>query len=369
MLVKYGHDGEAREQALKLQTSGLCLDQRVELLTIEAMIVCRRGERAIANGLIAKASSLAEGSGDNTVLLRRVAMAAAFIAYDQGLYESALEQCERAIRPWFSKILTGEEAIVFARELIFLGMVHQEGGSPKRALAVLNAAEELLQHRCDPPISDLADLHVQRAWARASFPDRLTEAQRDVAEAERLASKHGLTGEYVWAKLASGVLHELTGKPSEAYADIRQALSLGCSVLSGDPLARTHFISSRVEIYANELEDTLPRLQSARALVRSDSLMGTIVDLVEARVHRARHDAPATISAATAAIEGFERRNTSTHYLGQAYLVRAMASDALGLDAREDANAAVSLLARGGWISDQTRAAEIAARAARTYRC
>jgi hypothetical protein len=139
--------------------------------------------------------------------------------------------------------------------------------------------------------------------------------------------------------------------------------------LAGDPLARTHFISSRVEIYANELEDTLPRLQSARALVHSDSLMGTIVDLVEARVHRARHDAPATISAATAAIEGFERRSTSTHYLGQAYLARALASDALGLDVREDANAAVLLLARGGWISDQTRAAEIAVRADRTYRC
>jgi hypothetical protein len=240
-------------------------------------------------------------------------------------------------------------------------VLHQEGGSPERAVDVLNEAERILERCPKPSYADVADIHIHRAVALASIPGRLDDGRKEAMRALSVTETHGLAAEYVWANLACGVLNELAQKPAEALRDARIALDLGRAVLSGDPLVRTHFISSRIEIYANALDGTLDHLREARELTQADSLLGMVTDLVEARVHRAAGNARATIASASKAIESFERRRTSTHYLGEAYLARAIAGHALGRDVRDDADAAVALLRRGGWLSDQDRAMKLAA--------
>jgi len=361
VLFKYGRFNDALAHIRRLERSGLSSEMRIGLLALEAMIACRLGCGTNGAALLATAQQLIDTlpQEDQPGAKRRVAYAAAFADYCEGLYESTIDRCELAVRPFLAQ--SGDDDV--ARDLIFLGIVHQEGGSPERAVEVLTAAEHILKRRPAPSFADLADVYVHRSFALGSLPDRLDDAQRDAARAMEIADTHGLPCEYVWGRLASGVLNELTGRPSEALADVQEALDLGRSLLSGDALARTHFISSRVEICAQKFDGTLDHLAEAKELLHHDSFLGdTILPLVEARVHRASGNYRSTIVAATRAIDGFARRQTSTHYFGEAYLARAIAGHALGVDVRDDAEAAVTLLRRGGWVNDQARALEFAAR-------
>jgi hypothetical protein len=242
-------------------------------------------------------------------------------------------------------------------------MVHQEGGSPQRAVDVLTFAERLLRRSTgDAPLVELTLAYLNRAFARAALPNGLPEARRDADDAIALTRCNGLLCEEVLARLASGVLHEFAGDVEAALRDVRYALDLGRAVLSGDPMARTHYITSRVQVFAGRIEETLQHVGQARGLVPPDSLLGTIADIVQGRVHWAHHDASATFASASRAIDAFQRRKTSTHYLGYAFLSRASAGERLGLDVRTDAESAVHLLSRGGFVADQRRALELSAR-------
>lgn len=363
MLLKYGKYKEAEEAASRLERAGLTPQMGVELLSLKAITACERGRRPEATVALGQAMRLAESVDRNALesCERRTVLAEAHLSYHEGFYETTIERYERALRGWTARALECDEAAALARDLIALGVLHQEGGSPERALEVLDEAERILQRLPNPSYSDVADVHIHRAFAAASLPNRLEDARKDAERALNVAGTHGLAAEYVWANLACGILNELLQKPTEALRDARHALDLARAVLSGGPLARTHFISSRIEIYANELDGTLDHLREARDLTQEDSLLGMVTDLVEARVHRAAGNAKATVESASLAIENFQRRRTSTHYLGEAYLARAIAGHALGRDARDDADAAVALLRRGGWISDQDRALKFAA--------
>lgn len=363
-LLKHGKYKEAEETASRLDHAGLTPRMIVELLSLKAIIACERGRRTDATVALGQAMRATESvdAGARENCDRRTALAEAHLLYHDGFYETSIERYERVLRGWRSRGVDIDETVPLARDLIALSVLHQEGGSPERALDLLDAADKLLQRCPNPSYADVADIHVHRAFSAASLPGRSDEARQEAARALNVAGMHGLIAEYVWANLASAIVNETIQRPADALRNAQHALDLGRAVLSGDPLARTHFITSRIEIYANALDGTQEHLQEARGLTHQDSLMGgAIADLVEARAHRAAGDAAATMASASKAIENFQRRCTSTHYLGEAYLARAIAGHSLGRDVRDDADAAVALLRRGGWLSDQHRALKFAA--------
>ncbi len=228
---------------------------------------------------------------------------------------------------------------------------------------MLTFAERLAQrNETVVPLGDLAVAYLHRAFALAALPGTLEAARRDANRALALADRHALPFERVWARLASAVLSEFEGDATAALADAQQALDLGGAVLSGDPLARTHFIASRIEVFAHRTDETLDHVAEVLPLIPPDSLLATIAELVKARVYSVRRDDRATFASASRAIAQFERLHTTTHYLGAAYLRRAMAGERLGLDVRSDSEAAVSLLSRGGWIPDRRQALALCAR-------
>ena len=128
------------------------------------------------------------------------------------------------------------------------------------------------------------------AFAKAALPDSLPEARRDADEALLLTRSNGLLCEEVLARLASGVLHEFAGDTEAALGDVRYALDLGRAVLSGDPLCRTHYITSRVQVFAGKIDETLTHIGEARNLVPPDSLLGTIAEIVEGLLALSRLD-------------------------------------------------------------------------------
>ena len=367
-LLRYGHAQRALAALRRVGVGRLSARERLDVLALQAMAACDAGDAPVSRATIerlAQASTMGN-PGDARYAARRASMARAYASYCCGLYEETLRHSESALAALFARpvdAIEPHDARAAARDALFLGMVHQEGGSPERAVEVLTFAERLaLRHEAVVPLGELALAYLHRAFARAALPSQLEEARRDAQRAVALADQHGLPFERVWARLASAVLHEIEGDATAALADAEQALDLGRAVLSGDPLARTHFIASRVEIFARRTDETLDHVAEARPLVPPESLLATIADLVEARVHAARRADGASFESATRAIAKFERLHTTTHYLGAAYLGRATVGERLGLDVRADSEAAVALLSRGGWIPDQRRALALCAR-------
>ena len=367
-LLRYGHAQRAADAIRRAENVSFTARERIELAALQAMAACQTGDfpgaRNVVERLAADSARLSEA--DRGYARRRLRMTQGYVSYWYGLYEEALAHCEAALGPHLRKspgVVGVDELRSVATDAVFLGLLHQEGGSPQRAVDVLTFAEKLLRRsNGDVPLVELTLAYINRAFAKAALPDSLPEARRDADEALLLTRSNGLLCEEVLARLASGVLHEFAGDTEAALNDVRYALDLGRAVLSGDPLCRTHYITSRVQVFAGKIDETLTHIGEARSLVPPDSLLGTIAEIVEGRIHWARSDAAATFDAASRGIVAFQRRKTSTHYLGYAFLSRALAGERLGVDVRADAESAVHLLSRGGFIADQRRALELSAR-------
>ena len=367
-LLRYGHAQRALAVIRRLGDRPLTARERLDALALQAMGACDAGDAATCRATIERLAAAARdaAAGDARYAARRAVMTRAYASYCRGLYEETIALCESALVPLFARpadAVQPLDARAAARDAIFLGMVHQEGGSPERSVEVLTFAERLARRNDGVvPLGELAIAYLHRAFALAALPGTLEAARRDANRAVALADRHALPFERVWARLASAVLYEFEGNATAALADAQQALDLGGAVLSGDPLARTHFIASRVEVFARRTDETLDHVAGVLPLIPPDSLLATIAELVEARVHSARRNDRATFASASRAIAQFERLHTTTHYLGAAYLRRAMAGERLGLDVRADSEAAVSLLSRGGWIPDRRQALSLCAR-------
>jgi tetratricopeptide (TPR) repeat protein len=367
-LLRYGHTQRALAAIRRLGNGPLAARERLDALALQAMAACDAGDSSTSRATIERLVGAARGvdAGDAPYAARRALMTRAYASYCRGLYEETIASCESALVPLFARpsdAVDSRDARAAARDATFLGIVHQEGGSPQRSVEVLTFAERLAARNPGVvPLGELAVTYLHRAFALAALPDTLEEARRDASRAVALADRHALPFERVWARLASAVLYEFEGNPAAALADAQQALDLGGAVLSGDPLARTHFIASRVEVFAHQTGATLDHIAEVLPLIPPDSLLATIAELVQARVYSARRDDRATFASASRAIAQFEQLHTTTHYLGAAYLRRAVAGERLGRDVRADSEAAVSLLSRGGWIPDQRQALSLCAR-------
>lgn len=291
---------------------------------------------------------------------RDVLVAYAYDLYRRGLYDKAIEAAERAVAGVQPSANTNPyETRALARQLIFLGVLHQEGCSARTSLEYFEAAQDLLNTLAVPPAAELAQVALQSAFSRAAIPGELQRAKLDALDALQRAEWHGLVYETVWANLAIAMIEEVAERPQAGLAHAHAALSLARASFAGDPLARTLFLTSRVESAAGRHEDSLSRLREADPHAGKTGLMRGILHVAQARVHRAAGSAPETIAAATQAIDSLESKNHS-HYIGMPYLARAASRHGTGeQNVREDAEAAVFYLERGGSVKDLALSLEL----------
>jgi tetratricopeptide (TPR) repeat protein len=295
--------------------------------------------------------------------VRDVVMAHAYDLYRRGLYDDAIGVAERALlNAPPSPRANPYDVRALARHLIFLGIMHQEGGSAQASLVHLEAAQDMLYALPEPPAAELAQISLNCAFSRAAIPGELHRARLDAHRALDRAQWHGLVYEVVWANLAVAMIEEVAENARAGLSYAHAALSLARAFFSGDPFARTMFLTSRVESAIGDHEHALARLREAEPHTGTRGLMRSILYVAQARVHRASESHRETIVSATQAIETLESKS-HTHYIGMPYLARAAARQIGEREgAREDADAAVHYLERGGSVRDFALALELSAK-------
>lgn len=292
--------------------------------------------------------------------LRDVVMAHAYVLYRQGLYEKAIGMAERALCGVTAHHRSDPyEKRTVARHLIFLGVMHQEGGSTQQSLKYLQTARDVLETLPHPPAAELSQIEIHTAFSRVAIPGQIPRARVEAREALQRAEWHGLVYETIWANLAIAMIEEVAGESQSGLPHAHAALDLARTAFSGDPLARTLFLTSRVESAAGLHGDSLLRLHEADPHVGKTGLMRGILHVAEARVHRESGYGDGAIAAASRAIETLGAKSQS-HYLGIAYIARARAHYCAGsAQMRDDTEAAMFYLERGGSIKDLALALEL----------
>lgn len=358
-LIRYGHAERGEAIANRLLSKALPAEQAVDALTTRALALSDRERysdaRAALEDARVQAARLENGPAQNA--RRAIAMTEAYIPYRDGFSDAAIDLSEAALRDEFAS-KDPFEARRYARDLIFLAVQHEEANNPVRGLECLARAHELLGRLAVPPSAELAQIFLYRALLHAAIPDRAANALADAEEALRIAQWHGLRYEEVWSHLALACLHDMAGKPKDALPLVHRAVELGLSMLEGDPLIRTLFITARVEGACGLGDAALQRLQTARPLAHNHGLLRGILEVAEARARRQRGEVNETIAASTRAIDTLEGR-AKTHYLGIPYLARAIACAKSGADSRDDVERALFYLDRGGALGDKARAFEL----------
>jgi hypothetical protein len=146
-----------------------------------------------------------------------------------------------------------------------------------------------------------------------------------------------------------------------ALPSAARAMHLAQVQLSGDPLARALFLTSRFECAAGRAADAVRHVLQAEPHIGNDNLLHSIFPLAEARARHANGEQRLAIDAATRAIELMEGRSQS-HYIGLAYLKRGSARLSLGEPhVREDVESALHYLERGATLSDRLEALALSA--------
>ncbi len=363
-LLARGHAAEVLPLVQRALDSPATPASVVEALTLRARSLSDLEEYDGAQTALAEAkgyiNTLSPGDRRNTV--RDVIVAHAYAFYRRGLYDKAIEAAERALlNAAPPPNATAYEVRALARQLIFLGVMHQEGGSPQASLSHFEAASDVLHTLAVPPAAEMAQIALNTAFSRAAMPGELHRARLDAHDALERAEWHGLLYETVWANLAIAMIEEVAENPRAGLSYAHAALSLARASFSGDPFARTCFLTSRVESAIGHHEDSLARLSEAEPHTGKAGLMRSILYVAQARVHRASGSQAETIASATLAIDALESKNHS-HYIGMPYLARATARrHAAQPGVREDTEAAVYYLERGGSVKDLALALELSA--------
>lgn len=365
-LLRYGHAQSAQTVVSRLLESDMPPDHGVQALTVLATAQSDQecydqAQRTLHEARMCAAHLEPERKA---FAYRTIAMADAYIPYRDGASDRAVELTEAALGSCDETFGDAIEAREYIRALIFLAVQHEELGSPRRGLACLEKAHRLLTRFPVPPSAELAQMFIHRAFARAALPNESERARSDAEEALRVAQWHGLQFEEVWANLALGMLSDMAGKPKEGLSFVHHAVALGSSVLDGDPLIRTLFITARLEGASGNGDAALERLHVARPLAQNHGLLRGILEVADARARRHRGEVDKTIAASSRAIDALEGR-ALTHYLGIPYLSRAIALSKLGVDNSSDVERAVYYLDRGGALVDKAAAFELSYRLTR----
>ena len=209
-LLRYGHAQRAVEAIRRAESVSFTAREHIELAALQAMAACQTGDFPGARDVIERiaAESARLGEADRTYARRRLRMTQGYVSYWYGLYEEALAHCEAALAPHLRRspaAVGAEDLRSVASDAVFLGLLHQEGGSPQRAVDVLTFAEKLLRRsNGDVPLVELTLAYINRAFAKAALPDSLPEARRDADEALLLTRSNGLLCEEVLAQAGIG---------------------------------------------------------------------------------------------------------------------------------------------------------------------
>jgi tetratricopeptide (TPR) repeat protein len=344
----------------------------VEALTLRARSLSESETFSAAEATLTEARRYVNSmpAQNGRVLMRGVHIAHAYDLYCRGLYEKAIDIAERALagaRPQYA--VDPYETRALARQLIFLGIMHQEGGSPYTSLTYLDKAQGILNTLPLPPSAELTQIRIHSAFTRGAIPGQLQRARQDARDALQRAEWHGLLYETIWANLAIAMIEEVAERPEAGLAHAHAALALARTSFAGDPLARTLFLTSRVESAMGRHDDSLARLHEADAHVGQAGLMRGILHVAEARIHRDAGRTCETIESSTRAIGALESKSQS-HYIGIPYLARAKARFAKGeRNVHTDVEAALYYLDRGGSVKDLALALELSYRVSGNRAC
>ena len=363
-LFEYGRTQAAREVLDEVMKRSLRIPERIDALMLEARGARDAGIPTLVQDSLEEASRLAARcTGTERIEFdREIAMARSYSLYRDGSHDAAMELAEKtvpvqAVVPCADPYKTRR----LARHAIFLAIQHEEGGSLDVALEYLRAALLALSALEHPPVSELAQIFIHRAFARAGMADEVAAAPRDATEAIRLAEWHGLCGELVWANLALAMAAYSSDPHEIAWPAATRAMRLAQEHLAGDPLARTSFLFSRFACAAGHSREAVRAVLYGKEHIENNNLMQAIFPLAEARACHANGEEERTIEAATRAIALMEGRSRS-HYIGLAYLKRGSARLTLGEPhVREDVDAALEYLERGAPLGDRLEALSLSA--------
>ena len=358
-LLKYGHAQRAKEISKRILDSSTPVSFAVAAMAVQAMAMSDQERYDQAQAVLENAQRYIWRleADEAPSAARAIAMARAYIPYRDGESGRAIELSEEALAaPQHSN--DPFEVRAYARDLIFLGVQHEEAGSPRRSLECLLKAREQLIRLPVPPAAELARVHIQSALTRSAIPEEAASAHNDAAEALKLAQWHGLGYEEIWANLTLAALNEIAGRPRDGLPMVHRALQLATSMCAGDPLIRTLFITARLEGACGLGERALARLDAARPLTKNHGLLRGILHVAQARLYRQCGETQKTIEASTRAIDRLEGR-ALTHYTGIPYLARAVARKRLGEAPIDDVERAAYYLERGGSLSDMASALEL----------
>lgn len=336
----------------------------VEALVLRAKSLCDIEDFEAARTALSEARTFVHNHRDerSNHHVREIVIAHCYELYRRGLYDKAIEAAQRALAGAVPRPGAGPYEIrALARAFIFLGVMHQEGGSPQASIVCFDTAHDILCALPVPPAAELVQVLMQSAFSRAAIPGEIHRARLEAHQSLHDAQWHGLTFETIWANLGIAMIEEVAGRPQDGLAHAHAALSLARASFSGDPLARTLFLTSRVESALDLHGEALAHVREADPHVGKTGLMRAILYVAQARVHRAAKSIKETIESATRAIEELESKS-HTHYIGMPYLARATARRASG-DTRvhDDVEAAVFYLERGGSVKDLALSLELSA--------
>lgn len=360
--LENGHSAAAKETVDRLMRSRVGSSETVEALLVTARAEFDAGAYGLANARIVEAKHAlhAVDPEQRVALERDITMTQAYGLYHDGAYQAALD-LSRSTLPLTDLYPAGSAYDVrkTARHAIFVGVQCEEIGLPHESLQYLRAARALLQSLEHPPASEMAAIYLHMVGARVALPSEALAAQQDADEAVRLAEWHGLRAELAHAHLAKAMSLYASGCEPESLQWAHRALGIARESLSGDPMARTLFITSRFESALGLGAQAVAHVLEARPLVEHHGLLHAIYYGALSRARRAAGEVEGVIEAATENIRLMEGRS-DTPYIGLGYLQRAAARHQRG-DAQvaEDAEAAVEYLRRGAPLNDQVNALEL----------
>lgn len=363
--LENGHPSTAKETVERLMRSRVGAAETVEALLVTARAEFDAGTYDVANARIAEAKHALNAlePADREALNRDVAMTQAYGLYHDGAYQAALEVSCKTL-PLIELYPSGTPYDVrkLARHAIFVGVQCQEIGLPHQCLQYLQAARALLQSLEHPPASEMAAIYLHMVGARVALPSEALAAQQDADEAVRLAEWHGLRAELAHAHLAKAMSLYASGSARESVEWAHRALGIARESLSGDPMARTLFITSRFESAYGLGAQAVAHVLEAKPLVEHHGLLNAIYYGALARARRAAGEIEGVIEAASQNIRLMEGRSDSP-YIGLGYLQRAAARHQRGdAEVADDAEAAVDYLLRGAPLNDQVNALELSFR-------
>ncbi len=372
-LLVHGRSDDAQSYIEQTLASRPGSREAIAALLLLARAHADRTEFDRAEAVLGRAARLV-GEIDTDRRLRAICditMAQSYIAYAGGFYEGALTRGEEAFdrARGDGVALSHTETRSLARDRIFLGILHQEGGDSRRSVEHQRKALDLLQSLPVPPGAELSQAYTHLAIAETAFGTAIPEALGYADEALRIAQWHGLRHEEVWAHLATSLLHMMTGAGREALRSGEAALAVARAVFKGDPLARTLFVNGRLQTTVGSARRAMELLEEARPHVAAGSILEGIMDISEARANHAAGRDDQTVAAADRAIATMEAR-FPTHYVGMAYWARGEVRARRGLvsASRSDAERAVHYLARGSPLPDYADALELSAAVANDMR-